>query len=258
MIIDGHAHISHEPYNSVEKLMDAMVAANIDKAVLFPGGMLDVRQMTNYVIGKAKVGNVEPNNAFLLDVMKQYPEKFYGFCTINPNQKIDDALAQLTDLKNSGFVGLKMAPMVHQFSLLGKVSKGLADLCGQLKIPFYTHTLFHASASTGSLGKLAEEFKNTTFIIGHMGFGPLDVEAIKLASTMDNVFLETSSSNYLAVEQAVDKCGHEKIIFGSEFPLSDPVVERIKIDRLPISDEKKEFIFSNNILQIIQSEAGVL
>jgi predicted TIM-barrel fold metal-dependent hydrolase len=150
-----------------------------------------------------------------------------------------------------------MAPMVHQFSLLGKTSKALADLCGQLDIPFYTHTIFPASASTSAVGKLASEFKDTTFIIGHMGFGPMDIEAIELSSSMENVYLETSSANYLAIETAVEKCGHEKVIYGSEFPLSDPYVEKVKIERLPISDDKKDYIFSKNILRLMKSEVGV-
>ncbi|MDF2855425.1 MAG: putative TIM-barrel fold metal-dependent hydrolase [Neobacillus sp.] len=257
MIIDGHAHIAEMPYISVDKLRKTMKEANIDRTVLFPGGMVDVRKMTNYVIGKDKPEKPEANNDYVLSLVKEYPELYYGFCNVNVNNKSEKVLEQLEYYIKQGLHGLKMAPMVHQFSLLGKTSKALADLCGQLDIPFYTHTIFPASASTSAVGKLASEFKDTTFIIGHMGFGPMDIEAIELSSSMENVYLETSSANYLAIETAVEKCGHEKVIYGSEFPLSDPYVEKVKIERLPISDDKKDYIFSKNILRLMKSEVGV-
>jgi predicted TIM-barrel fold metal-dependent hydrolase len=258
MILDGHAHISRDSYSSIEKLLASMEVAGVDKAVLFPGGTVDVRRMTNFVTGKEKIPNVEPPNDYVLELVQSYAGKFYGFCNINPNQKEDEALDQLQSWHKKGLVGLKMSPMVHQFSLLGKVSKALADLCGQLGIPYYTHTLFQASASTASVAKLATEFPNTTFIMGHLGFGPCDIEAIEIAEEKKNVYLETSTANYLAIEQAVERCGYEKIIFGSEYPLSDPYVERSKIDLLQIPDQQKEFIFGKNMLRLLDPAMEVV
>ncbi|MBT2759327.1 amidohydrolase family protein [Mesobacillus foraminis] len=253
MIIDGHAHISPEAHSNAETLIAAMNDAEVSRAVLIPGGMLDVRQMTDYVTGKKKPETVEPPNDFVLQMIKENPDYFIGFCCLNPNEKIDVITEKLEQHAKEGFKGVKMAPMVHQFSLLGKASKSIADLCGQLGMPYYTHTLFHASASTASVGTLAKEFKNTSFVIGHMGFGPLDVEAIELATTLDNVYLETSTANFLSIKMAVEKAGAEKMFYGSEFPLSDPVVERTKIERLNISDSQKEQIYSKTILELLKA-----
>ncbi|MUT64891.1 amidohydrolase family protein [Paenibacillus sp. NEAU-GSW1] len=258
MILDGHAHISRESYSSVEKLFELMNAARIDQTVLVPGGTVDVRRMTNYVIGKEKPVAMEPPNDYVLELVKKYPDKFYGFCNINPNQSENDALGALQGWFDQGMSGLKLSPMVHQFSLLGKVSKSLADLCGQLGIPYYTHTMFQASASTASVAKLAAEFPKTTFIIGHLGFGPCDVEAIETAESKDNVYLETSTANFLAIEQAVERCGYEKVIFGSEYPLSNPRVERAKIDVLNIPDNQKEYIMGKNMLNLLQASVKVV
>lgn len=252
MIIDAHCHISREGFGGIEDYLETIKNANINKTVLVPGGMIDVRQMTKYVIGKAKPSCLTPPNEIIHELITKSPEQFYGYGVINPNEKVEIALKNLEDLNNKGFVGIKMSPIIYQFSLLGKVSKALADLCGQYKMPYYTHTLFQPSASTEAVGKLAKEFKDTTFIIGHMGFGPLDTDAIELASTLENVYLETSTANYLMIKEAVDKCGYEKVIYGSEYPLSDPIIEKQKIERLAISDEQKEYVFSKNILRILE------
>lgn len=252
MIIDGHAHITREQFGSAEQLLQDMEAASISKAVLVPGGMLDVRKMTHYISGKEMPVTTSPPNDIVLEAMQAYPDSFYGFCCIDPNRGSEAALEQLSTLKSQGFRGLKMAPLVHQFSLLGKVSKELAALCGDFGFPYYTHVVFHASASTAALGGLAKLFPQTNFIIGHMGFGPLDTEAIELAANLHNVYLETSTANPLALRIAVETAGPDKVFFGSEFPLSDPVVERSKIDRLILSDADKEKLYFNTIAALIQ------
>ncbi|MNP60334.1 Amidohydrolase [compost metagenome] len=72
------------------------------------------------------------------------------------------------------------------------------------------------------------------------------------------MYLETSTANFLAIEQAVERCGYEKIIFGSEYPLSDPYVERSKIDLLRIPDQQKEYIFGKNMLRLLDAAMEVV
>ncbi|MFF2158764.1 amidohydrolase family protein [Paenibacillus chitinolyticus] len=251
MIIDGHAHISRQDYSSPERLLDDMKSAGIDKAVLVPGGMLDVRRMTRYVTGQEKPILKDPPNDTVLDIIREYPDKFYGICCINPNDGAPAALASLEKAYRNGFKGLKMSPLVHQVSLMGDVVKELAALCGDYGIPFYTHLVIQVNANTAALGSLAEAFPGTNFVIGHMGFGPLDIDAIELAARRDNVYLETSTGNPLAIQTAVKQAGPDKLMFGSEFPLSDPFVEKVKIDRLSISDADKETILHHTISRLL-------
>ncbi|WP_203363932.1 amidohydrolase family protein [Bacillus sp. REN10] len=254
MIIDGHVHISNESYSNLEALEAAMKDANIDKAVLVPGGMIDVRIMTKYVTGKEFPKVEEPPNQVVQDLITKYPDKFKGFFIVDPNKGTNHCLTKIDEFKKAGFHGMKFSPIVFQFSLLGKVSKSIVDYCGQLDLPVYTHTLFHPSASVSAVATLAKEFPHTIFIIGHLGFGPSDQEAMEYAKELDNLYLETSTGNYLAVKEAVKICSSEKLIFGSEFPLSDPCVEKLKIERLPISDQAKENIFSNTIKNILRKD----
>ncbi|MDQ0229063.1 amidohydrolase family protein [Metabacillus malikii] len=254
MVIDSHVHISNEKYSNLETLEAAMKDANIDKAVLVPGGMIDVRKMTKYITGKEQPEQMEPPNDIVKEIITKYPDKYKGFFVVNPNKGADDCLEKIEQYKIDGFSGLKFSPVVYQFSLLGKVSKAIVEHCGNLNLPVYTHTLFHPSANVASAAALAKEFPNTTVIIGHFGFGPADVEAMQYAKELDNLYLETSTANYLALKEAIGICGSEKMLFGSEFPLSDPCVEKLKIERLPISDKERENIFLNNITNILRKE----
>ncbi|RHK58905.1 hypothetical protein DW054_16710 [Dorea formicigenerans] len=133
-------------------------------------------------------------------------------------------LDKLENAKNKGFVGLKLAPMVHQFSLSSRIVRELADICGELQIPFYSHVVFSPAASTKKFCTLVEEFPKTTFILGHMGFGPADREAIEYAYNHENMFIETSQGSFINLQYALKRLGSTKLIYGSEFPMYSPYI----------------------------------
>jgi predicted TIM-barrel fold metal-dependent hydrolase len=253
MIIDGHAHLSAQTFGGLDKLLQDMSDASIDKAVLVPGGMLDVRRMAGYLSGKEKPVTAVPPNHLVLEAMRKYPERFYGFYCMDPGKGASTALRELEQARKDGFCGLKLAPLVHRFAFSDPATQALASACGELGFPFYTHVVSDASADIAALAKLAAMFPATNFVIGHMGMGHVDTEAIDVAAKLGNVYLETSLASPLAVLMAVRTAGAEKCFFGSEFPLSDPVVEKVKIERLPIPDKEKEKIWYQTLTGLLKA-----
>jgi len=254
MIIDGHAHVTESDYGSAELLLQRYSESGIDKGILVPGGMLDVRQMTKYINGKEQPkGDMIPNN-LVKNAIEKYPDKFFGFYCVNPH-KGNEILEDLSQAVENGFVGLKLAPMVHQFSLSSKMVYELADLCGNLNIPFYTHVVFSPAASTKKMFQLAKEFPKTTFILGHMGFGPSDMDAIAYAKQLANLYLESSQGSYVSLKEALNVLGSKKLIFGSEFPMYHPKASLESIFTLNCTSGQLEDILCNNILQLINRKA---
>lgn len=251
MIVDAHAHICEAEYGNLDTLLDQYLGAKIDKAVLVPGGMLDVRKMTKYISGEEKPVTTEVPNHLVANAIGKYPDKFYGFYCVNPH-KGESVLDELKNAVMKGFVGLKLAPTVHQFSLTAPIVLKLAELCGELDIPFYTHVVFSAAASTKKMEYLAKSFPKTKFIIGHMGFGPADVDAVQYAKENENLFLETSGGSYIIVKHALEELGSTKVIFGSEFPMHHPLSAVDIIYSLKCNDGDLENIFANNILRLIK------
>jgi predicted TIM-barrel fold metal-dependent hydrolase len=64
--------------------------------------------------------------------------------------------------------------------------------------------------------------------------------------------LETSTGNYLHIQETVKKLGASKVIFGSEYPLSHPAIELEKILRLQVTDNEREQVLSKNIKHLLQ------
>jgi predicted TIM-barrel fold metal-dependent hydrolase len=250
MIIDAHAHLSQTEYGNIQIYLDQLKESNIDRGILVPGGMLDVRRMTDYVTGKAKPESLEPNNQYILDCCRKHTSKFKGFICLNPYEA--DALKKLEHGLKTGFRGLKLSPMSHQFSFGSKIIGDFAASCGEFGYPIYSHVVYSPGASTARFVALVKQFPKTNFILGHMGFGPADVEGLEAAATLDNFYLETSTCNFLHLQESIKKAGSGKIIFGSEFPLSHPMIELQKVLLLRLSGNETDGILCKNIRGLLK------
>ena len=251
MIVDGHSHIFQSDIGSAEQYLAVLREAGIDMGVVVLGVTVDVSRMTDYIIGRAKPSTDPPDNRYIKSAAEEADGRLIGFCCFNPYA--EGAAQMLEDALRSGFRGLKLSPMSHQFSFASKAVAELAGICGDYGLPLYSHVLYNPGASTERFVSLARQFPQTNFILGHMGFGPADQDALQAASELDNFFLETSTGSYLTIKQAVEKAGAGKVIFGGEFPLSHPQAELAKITALDVSDDALERILGRNILELTKS-----
>ncbi len=248
-ITDAHAHISNTIYGNVDLYLEQMKEAGIAQGVVVPGGMLDVRKMTDYITGRALPENPVPDNLYVEESCKARPEVLWPMICVDPHD--DDALIKLENGFKSGYRGLKLSPMSHQFSFAGRVAAELAACCGEYGFPVYTHVVYSPGASTSRFVTLARQFPRTNFILGHMGFGPADTEGLDAAAALDNFYLETSTGNFLHLTESVRRAGAGKIVFGSEFPLSHPKAELEKILLLKLPDSDREKILGGNIRALL-------
>jgi uncharacterized protein len=247
MIIDAHAHVSPTTYGSTDQYLEVLNQSGIDQAVICPGGMLDVRKMSEFVSGQKKPDAV-PKNDYVGQWVQSSP-RLVGMACVNPcDPQAVETLEQYLEL---GFRGLMVSPLVHKFSFPDDTMAELALLCGEHGVPIVSHNGWRPGANTPDYVQLARKFPRTHFILEHMGQLPTDGEAANAAAELDNFFLETSLSSYLHVVETVKKTGASKVIFGSEYPLSHPALEMTKVLLLPISDGERERILGGNIRELL-------
>jgi hypothetical protein len=248
VIIDGHVHISATEYGNVNVLLRQLDEVGIERAVCVPGGMIDVRQFSRIFSGKYQPDPNIPNH-LVFAAIEEHADRFYGFVCVNPKEGAG-AVEMLIEGLDRGCRGVKLAPMVHRFRFDDPMLDEIAAECGSRGFPVYTHVLPNPGTTTADYAALARRVPQTNFIIGHMGFGPADADAIELARDMDNFYLETSLGNTLVIGDALAAAGAKKLIFGSEFPLSHPRVELEKIKLLDASSH--EAILGGNICRLLK------
>lgn len=235
MIVDAHAHVGKgiaRTENSqfdipAEWLINQMDKCNVSKAIIFP---------VYHPIFKH--GNEEVAQA-----TKRYPDRFIGFAGIQMNclkHGLEDIKYGLDILGLKGVGELK--PMNLSPNILLPILQALEERRAVAN--------FHTNVRL--VDYIAKRFPNLTVILAHMGENnPL---SITVAKERPNVFLDTSTVNLNLILQAIRKVGAGKIVFGSDAPFIYPSAELKKISVLPIRDEEKRLILSENIIRLIEKE----
>lgn len=250
MIFDGHAHVSDSDFGNVDVLLSQWDVAGIERGLCVPGGMVDVRQFSRIFSGQYRPDPNIPNH-LIFDAIRRHPDRITGLVCVNPHDG-QDAIAMLKEGLDRGCRGVKLAPIVHQFPFSDPVLDEITSCCGDRGFPVYSHVLPNPGMRTPDFADCARRNPGTNFILGHMGFGPFDADAIEFAAESDNLYLETSLGNYLALRDALETLGPAKLIFGSEFPLSHPKAE---LEKIRLLDAKShDAILRGNILRLLRME----
>jgi predicted TIM-barrel fold metal-dependent hydrolase len=247
MIVDGHAHVGASDYGNLDVLLRLLDQAGIDRVLCVPGGTVDVRQMTRVVMGRLRPDPNVPNH-LVYAALERYPDRVYGFVCINPREG-SAAVRTMEDGFRHGCRGVKLSPITHGFGFDEVVLADIASACGERGFPVYSHVVGKPGGTTPDYAAFARRFPGTNFILGHMGFGPGDADAIDFAAELGNLYLETSLGHYLIIRDALERLGPGKLIFGSEFPLSHPKAELENIRLLDPSAH--DAILAGNVLRLL-------
>lgn len=99
--------------------------------------------------------------------------------------------------------------------------------------------------------KLIAAFPQVPFILVHMGLY-FPEKALELARRHDNVFLETSFQSRKVVREALRVAGRERVMFGSDWPESDPKYA-LKVARQVAGEDEelREKLLGGNILALV-------
>jgi predicted TIM-barrel fold metal-dependent hydrolase len=291
MIIDSHCHLDHE--NSPEKMIQAMDAGGVDQIVLFAAACENLPSVPKSLLwfgrtvlrspfrniavsiyedavmsrpGKIKVSgrfhqiHARPDNKPVSEAMKQYPDRFIGFVFLNPKDN-PNVMAELElGVREYKMRGVKVHPWFHDYDP-GAMLQDVAAKCQELNLPILMH--LGSRPETSNIQNLVTRFPRLNFILAHLGI-PWFQKTWAMARDLPNIYLDISGP-YLSksiVAKAVKTIGPDKLIYGTDAPYGLRTTRpgelsyadsRSWVDSLPISEKKKERIFSGNILSLIRS-----
>ena len=105
------------------------------------------------------------------------------------------------------------------------------------------------------IDQMLVRFKNLTFVGGNFGPHWIINRHIKRFSLSDNFFLDLPAvglSKHGALRRIIDAGGKEKVLFGSNFPVSHPGMwaGAVEFDR-ELTEEEKEHVFYKNAERIL-------
>jgi len=245
MIIDFHAHLGrgddppagplqHDLYP--EQVLRQMDEAGVDKTVVFPVTYRDYRAANREIAG----------------YVAAHADRLIGFGRVRDT---DDGPAIVTEAVEE--LGLKGFKIHHGCDSIDPESPNLWRVLERIEalgLPVIFDAFAH---NVPKVLPVAERLRSPV-VIGHMGglwnVGAID-ECIACAERNANAYLETSSVLlYGKIEEAVERIGSERVLFGTDGPPIHPLPEVTKIRILRISEEAKANILGRNAARLLGVE----
>ena len=214
---------------SAERLIREMEEAGIDKTVLLA--------LDGHFAFTANLTYKDYNN-YVANIVNEYPDKFIGFCGIDPRRG-KEAIQELERcVEELGLKGLKLYPLTGFYPDDLKFYPFYKRV-QELDIPILIHTgsgppnTYIKYCQPIYVDKVAIDFPDIKIIMAHMG-SPFTNQAISVAGKNFNVYLDISAWEPVlkmmpaafiqALFQAKLSCGIDKILFGSDWPLFTPIL----------------------------------
>jgi len=229
MIIDAHTHLygsvtSERSASGEEALCKVLDRAGIDRAVVAGLDSLD-------------------DNVLILHAVHHLPGRLIPFAYIDP--KNPEPLG--TNWCGIGEIYLRCGSA----ELPREYMRKTVDIARDRKIPILMHSGEYSYTAPFLIGGLAKTFPDVTWIIGHMGSLRYVFDTIEILRCYSNVYTDTSGmSSPQLLHRAVRRGCAERILFGSDYPFWDPVVERTRIEGAKLDSGVKRLILGENAARL--------
>ena len=250
MIIDADVHISPslEGGNSiqVDELLKRMDKSGVDKALTW--------------LQPPYMRVIAESNKYILNAMKQYPDRILGFGWADPNLGVEKAINEAKRcIEEYGFFGVKLngaqnsfyvddenlsIPIIEEIAKAGKV------------IAFHCGADAYEQTHPFRIGKIAKLFPELRILMVHMGgaaFADLSNAAIEVAKENPNITLVGSAVRPIPILKAIKTLGASRVCFGSDTPFELMHVEVAKYTALldnEVTQGEKSLIMGGNIQRL--------
>jgi predicted TIM-barrel fold metal-dependent hydrolase len=248
LIIDSHAHMGHEGGDGVgympqlQSHISGIVERNkqigIDKACISSWLAICL--------------DYEEGNKIVYDAMKRFPENVIGYAALEPNY-ITDWDAEIKKVyEEYGFKGLKP----YKPKTLLPYNDPKYDKWYKYANEHFLFSLMHPVDNfKEEILDLAGRYQNISFILAHTGLSWKQArEHIEIAKLRPNVFLEITYTavTYGSIEFMVQEVGADRVLFGTDQPMRDPIPQFGWVAYSHLSEEDLEKILGLNMRKILE------
>jgi len=238
-IIDCHCHAGKGdgltgPWDTrapLTKYLERARRAGIGRTVLFAAFH------TDYAVANREVARL----------VRASPERFLGFAFIHAIRDSRRIMAMITEaVLRLGLMGIK----VHRRD--ARLSREICDAASAWRLP----VLYDPMGEVSVVELAAAEYRDVPFIIPHLGsfadHWRAQREFLDILARHPNVYTDTSGvRRFDLLEEALERAGAAKILFGSDGPWLHPGLEMAKVLALRLNAAEKRLILGANLLKLI-------
>ncbi len=289
MIVDAHYHLE-EQLESVGALLAQMEKHDVRRVALIPkmnepfhlkaiprkaGALLPLLLMSRLrllglllynstVTSDGKLSTLgikyaiyhKPDNAYIHDVLQEYPDKFFGWMFINPKTMNSKEEVERW-VGRQGWIGVKTHPFWHGYPV--RMLDDLAAFCVESNLPILMH--LGGDRESGDYRYLPERHPGLKIIYAHAAV-PYFREVWNYAKEKDGVFVDLSSTvytNQAVLSSAIQTLGSTKCLYGTDGPYAEANQGRMldRILQLSLTEDQRERMLGENFLELIEASGTV-
>lgn len=191
-------------------------------------------------------------NNFIVDQVAQHPE-FTGFGTIHAG--MDGIMDEVQRITGLGLKGIKMHPDSQVFAIDDpRLFPVYEELQGKLPVMLHMGDHHYDYSHPARLRRVLDMFPRLDVVAAHFGGYSMYDTAYEMLHDKNCVLDITSSMLFMSEgepEKYIRAYGAERMLFGTDFPLWNPVEETKKFFNLKLTDGEFEQIGSKTALRVL-------
>jgi predicted TIM-barrel fold metal-dependent hydrolase len=248
LVIDSHAHIAHDDAVGVGFMHQPF---SDDKSMFERAKLMGI----DAICISAWVGiwaDYEDGNEIVRQAMARYPDFYHGYATLQP-QYVKNWEADLRKVHEQyKMQGLKPYNPRTGIPYNDKLWAPWFEYGNRMN----AYVLLHPSPNfTAEINEIAPKYPNMSHIIAHCGSSfETARQGIDAALKFPNVYLEITltSVTYRVIEFMVKHVGAERVLFGTDQPMRDPIPQFGWMAYSHCSFEEKKKMYGLNMQKIIE------
>ncbi|HFI0103254.1 TPA: amidohydrolase family protein [Streptococcus suis] len=238
----------------------------------------------DYLEAEPALALVQEANQELLETVQAYPNQFFAGVAMLAMNNIEGSLEILEDFvaKNPEIVGVQLFSRHLGLSIADQNFRPIFAKCEELDIPIWLHPVFDNRKPDNNIvfsweyeqsqamlqlvqAGIFQDYPNLKIIVHHAGalapFFSGRIQYIlpeKQVEDFRKFYVDTAIlGNPKALELTIDYFGLDRVLFGTDAPLgiapagATQVISEA-IDSLPLSQEDKQAIYSENIKLLLK------
>ena len=191
-------------------------------------------------------------NEFLLAESRKY-EDFIGFGTLHAG--MEGIMEETEWVLQNGLKGIKMHPDSQQFNIDDeRLFPVYEALQGRIPVMLHMGDLRYNFSHPVRLRRVLELFPRLSVIAAHFGGYSMYHTARELLWDTDCIFDVSSSLMFMeqgVAEKYINSYGAERMAYGTDYPLWDPVKEVQRFSQLKLTDDQFDQIFHKTAERIL-------
>jgi uncharacterized protein len=248
-VLDFHVRLAPRP-QALERLLSAMDASGIERAAVCTGGVADMDTIATQVMTGGHIES-DADNDIVLDACERADGRLLPLYFANPHRSADHYRKQAAH-----FRGLEISPAVHGVPLTDPRTVDLVEVAAECGHSVYVVCIGREGCGAPDLVRLAERFPDVSFVLGHCGFIGIDLWSVNQVRSTPNIVAETSGCYTVVARAAVERLGPERVVFGSEYPVSGFEVELAKLRSLDLDPDSWRQVMWGNACRLLGEETS--